>query len=589
MDDEIDIALWQARISRAREQREKHVSRWRENAHLVAKATEYRATREANDDELVYFPNGDQVHLGLVFRNIDQTMGLLDSDSITVTAEKSAVFDAYDAVDMHQDLIAGQAVYESLRGGKLFNPTDYSDLVKLDGLVCGHGVVFGMYEIETESVQIGEVEVYEETDSGDLVPKFDKNGAPLVEPVMGEEIVRQGVEDRRISPLALLFDSYTTTVIQDSPWIGYEEQVRIEDLKSEFGDEVVGDLIGGPWRDDDLQYFEQDECQHVGDYLIRIRIWDKDSRKVIDLVEGQRENKNQLRKGRTDHTQPRYQRSPALEGLSVADWPVMFDGDGWPASFFVPIPSIGNPRGTSQVDHIRNPSMEADKLRTRIANLTRQLKYVLLYQKGKVDSDQLTKALLSANPTEPVGVDVNDDDDWDKLFKRVEPTKIPPELYRAVSDAVETVRWTSGVSEQPFGGADTATESENIMQVGSARVDRRRRKFFECLSHVGQVHLAYLREFAPEGQWVEATGSDGSLIQLPYGRAALSGRFFIRVAPGNGGAQISPVKMKQFLDFAPQLFEKFGPHVDLMLLNQGLLMFEIPGREQIMAEARRYV
>ena len=129
----------------------------------------------------------------------------------------------------------------------------------------------------------------------------------------------------------------------------------------------------------------------------------------------------------------------------------------------------GDFAASSQVEHIRNPALEADILRTRRANLARIQKRLFIYDKNKIDQEQVNEVLGSGKDMGAIGIDVQDSGDLNQLFKEVQTPNIPDALLQFANEPEETVLKNSGVLETPFAGAETATESE-IQQMNQTPV-----------------------------------------------------------------------------------------------------------------------
>lgn len=145
--------------------------------------------------------------------------------------------------------------------------------------------------------------------------------------------------------------------------------------------------------------------------------------------------------------------------------------------------------------------------------------------------------------------------------------KVTQETFSGIDRSKQDVAGTSGISDVPYGGAGTATESENMMQIGGARAARKRGIFLQYLESVSDVHLAFLARFAPPGATIMVPGLWGP-EPVRYGREAFGiGRFRLRAVPGGSAAADTPVQQKAKIDFAGMVAPFAGPALKLQLLE----------------------
>ena len=228
-------------------------------------------------------------------------------------------------------------------------------------------------------------------------------------------------------------------------------------------------------------------------------------------------------------------------------------------------------------------------LHTRFANLSREQKRAWLYDKNKVDQQQVDDFLNGKKTLGAIGLDVQDGEDLSRIFKDMQSINIPDSLLNAASMSEDIVRKNSGVAETPFGGTETATESENQMMIGQARVNRKRNRLFTFLERVAQIHLAYLRTFASSGSTVRATLADGTEALLPYGREAFEGRFYVKIEPGGGPSSISPVRQKMLVEAVGMVSGAMGPKASLLLYREILTQMDIRNVNGILQAAREFM
>lgn len=580
MEPTVSVEKWHKRILASRERRGPREAIWMRNAQILTNA--YIAIKEGNEDELVTLPSGDQVKVGLVFRNIEQTMALLDIPEIGVTVTATDFVRELNSVDSHREQVVQQGIWQSMMFSGLVREEEASDKVKWDGSICGHGVTYSFWRIFTEQQEIEQVQLVDEVD-GVFVPVVDEFGVPAFEPVFEDVVVSEGVKDLRVSPLYFLADA-NAGCFYESRWHGHEAIMSLDELRADPELDVPEDAKGSAFEYKTLYGDEKLDCSE--DSVKVIFVYDRDNHELIRFLEVSGAEIDRTRKRGKKKTTVADKKPTTLYVLSVTKRPLpSVNPDFTPYNFYVPQPANDTPFGIDQLEHIRNQAVEADKLRTRAANLTRQLKLLLLYKKGKLDQDELDQAWNNPRGG-PVGVTVQEGERMEDLLREVKLGSIPKEIYDQVRMAEDDVRKTSGVSETPFGGAETATESENQMSVGGARPRRKSRKFLKFLSEVAETHREYLRNFAPEGQSMPVQTLWGEVVNFPFGREAFEGRFIIDVRAGGGALAQSPVQQKMFIEFADRAMGKAGPFVDLLLFREALDRFDIRDKQAFMRAAQ---
>lgn len=577
----ISHAEWLDRIKDSRTRRELYESNWAEYARLHTNA--YLAHAQANDQEDVVLPNGDQVKIGLVHSNIEQTMALLEVPEIGVRATALDYTAELGEEDTHREAVVEQGLYNSLARSGLLKGAEDVDHIKRDAVIIGHGINYTWWRIEEEEVEDEPAVVMVEAEDGSFVPVLDEaTGAPQIEQRMTTQVWYEAVEDSHISPLEFLFDA-TARRMDKSPWHGYERPMPLTEARKRYP-EIPADVKGIKVSRRDIYGKEGVTENEIEDAVVVIKLWDRENKELITFIEHQTpptigaQKKKKGKRAEDDRI--------GLTLVEFKKWPVRFSHpDDSPFTFFIPIPANDTPFGISQIEHIRTPALEADKLRTRVANLTRQMKIVLLYQKGRIGKTQLETA-LRAPEASAIAVDVQENETWGDLFKEIQPSKIPPEIYKQIVQAKEDVRNVSGISEVPFGGSETATESDNQMQIGGARPKRKKRLYMSFLTEVAKRHRDFLRTFGPEGETIPIVTLDGVAVNLQYGRAAFDGLFEIEVLPGGGAMAASPVKQKMMVELSDRIVGKINPMVDLIFLRQTLTQLDVRDINAIMRAAR---
>ena len=578
---------WRKRIAAARERREPYEQIWQHYCQLHSDSEQLVLTGE--HERYIELPTGDRIRLGLVFRNIEQTLGYLEMDDIGVTARATSYLRPLDNIDTNNEAVVEQAIYDSLKNSGLVGGAERIDRIKLDALLVGHGVSFSWWKLVEEEVETERLPVLIEAKDGTLEPKTNKKGEPVFKPQKETITLWEGMTDERISPLEFLISS-TATSVDESHWLGFERIVRLDELKENplFKDLPSG-IEGGSYEIKTLQgergldgsdFFMEDSVK-------LIVVWDRPTRNLITFLETS-ENKN--RDTSTQQTEAENENKETFIRFKQNSFPVEFDNpQDSPFATYIPIPANDHPFGISQVEHIRNPALESDMLHTRFANLSREQKRAWVYDKNKVDQQQVEDFLSSKKTLGGIGIDAQDGEDLSKTFKDMQSINIPDSLLNAATLSEDIVRKNSGVAEVPFGGTETATESENQMMIGQARVNRKRNRLFTFLERVAQIHLAYLRTFAPEGSTTRATLADGTEALLHYGREAFKGTFNIKIEPGGGPTAISPVRQKMLVEAVGMVSGAMGPKASLLLYREILTQMDIRNVNGILQAAREFM
>jgi hypothetical protein len=570
-----DPKYWKKQIDAARRRRDQHITKWSQFALLHAK--DHSHSKDLNDDDMVILPSGDQVRLGLIHSNVEQTLALLEVPEIGVRAQCMDFTRDLGYEDTHREAVVEQALVNSAKRSGLIKGTEEVDPVKRDGVVIGHGVCYTWYRVEEVEEETDRIPLYQDDGAGNLMPVLDEETQEHIhEPVIEKRQLWQAVQDEHVPVLEFLFDVKAKR-IEKALWHGREQVIRLDVLKQDPRYTIPDDIEPTAYRVRDLYGMEESaEYGLDADSVKRVVIWDKVGKRLLTFLESVKTKSGD--KGVETFT----------DLLLIADepWPLTFSHpDASPFNAFVPIPANDHPFGVSQIEHIRNPAVEADKLRTRQANITRQIKAIDLVRKGVVDPDQLRRAYQSSD-REVVEIDVPEDFDKNRDIIQLQTPGIPGDLYRQEAAAQDTVRQTSGISEVPFGGASTATESENMMSVGGARVNRKRGRYLAFLAQVLTRHKDFIAELGPEGQAVRTIGFDGQPTVLEFGREALAGEFDIVVMPGGETAAASPVEQKTLLEFGNMFLGRFGPDADRNLARELATRFGIRGVDKIIGAMR---
>jgi hypothetical protein len=518
--------------------------------------------QDQNDDAAVTLPTGDQVKVGAIFRNVEQTMALLEVPEIAVDAKAEDVRRELGMSDTHRETLLATALERSMRRSGLLEREEVADAVKRDGVVVGHGVSYSYWRMVTRRVQAGSAMVMEVAPDGSFEPVLTRDGLPLSEPVEVDATVYEGVQDEYVSPLEFLFDASSRS-IRRARWHGREVIRPLAEVQADKRYTVPADIEGTAYRLKDLYGVEQSpEEAYEEDSVRLIDVWDKDNSELVTLLE----HNGRRRKGAKSKTAD----TTEMLAVRVEPWPMTFEHpDDSPFSFFIPIPGNDYPFGVPQIEHVRNQAVELDKVRTRQANMTRQLKRIPVFKKGAVDADQVRRA-YNGPDVEPVAVDVADGEKLTDLFDEITTPSVHADLYNQQQAAERDIDKTTGISDVPGGGADTATEAEHIFQIGNARGTRKRRLFLSYLREVAYAHKALLAEFAPLGQKLKVFGPDGQPVELEYGREAFDGEFSLAVNPGGEAAALSPVERKGMIEAANLFLGRFGPVFDKVFARQVL-------------------
>ncbi len=569
----IDLDTWSTRIDQARTRRDKWITLWSEYARLHTNA--YLVAKAENDDAQVVLPNGDQVKLGLVHRNVEQTMALLEVPEIGVRVTAVDYSREVGAEDTHREGVVEAALVRSLKRSGFVKSTEESDAVKRDGVVIGHGINYTWWRKVTREVELEHVAVMAEQDDGSYAPELTEAGEPLYEALTEQHVVWSEVQDLHVLPTEFLFDAQCNSMPK-STWHGMEKIVKASELARDPTIEIPPDIKPTSFRVRDLYGSSGREEVRSDDAYRQIVIWDKAHYELITLIQGKDERprkpdavKTRAGKGKKSGRELSYHIA------KIEHWPVTFDlPDDSPFSFFIPISANDLPWGVSQVEHIRTPSNEADKTRTRLANMVRQTRRIPWYIKGRVDDTQLAAA-FNGTSGDPVGIDLQEGEKIEQIFGELPIPGVDPDLYKASKEAEVEIPLISGVPEAPFSGAGTATESENIMSVGGARAQRKRRLYLGFATDVARKHKDFRREFDPPGQTITVVGPDGVALTLEYGREAFQGDLEVEFLPGGEAMSVSPVRQKMLIEASNLVLGRFSPKFDRIYIRELFTQLDI--------------
>ena len=527
-----DTDIWHQRINASRRYRESWEPIWQHYARLHTEGKE--ALGGVTDDQITDLPNGHRVKISLVYRNLEQTMAFLETPDIGVTARATSSERELDNVDTHREAVVEQAVSVSMKDSGLVEGPERLEQIKLDGLICGHGINYSWWNVVEEEIEVATVPVLVEI-GGALKPKVDgKTGRQKFDIEKQTVPVFEFVEDMRISPMQFLFASGVGH-IQDSQWYGFESVVRLAVLEQDSRYDLPKDIEPSSFKVKSLTGDMEPGDDYLQEDSVKlIVIWDKETRELIHFIETSASEE----KSSGSSWQGKKGQDTSLREVYRVKHPVRFDKpQQGPFNFWVPEPASDTPYGISHIEHIRNPAVEADVMRSRRADLSAQQKRLWAYNKGLITQEQMDEVLSSERDLEAVGVEIDSDNErftLDNAVKEIQTPGVPDELMRYQPHAEDDVRKNSGIAETPFGGAETATESENQQMIGQARPNRKRNKLYKFLGAIAKTHHAFLREFLPSGQQQRIELPDGRTEILQYGRDALQGTFNIKVTPSGG-------------------------------------------------------
>lgn len=578
----LDLNFWKREIQRSRKWREDRETTWSDYAKLHAYIEVARAG--ANDDAGVVLPNGDQVKVGLVHRNVEQTLALMDFPDVSL---KATVVDSSREVtreDNHRQSLVEGALDQSMIDSQLLSGTEEADAVKRDGIICGHGVNYSYWREVSKEVAGPKIPKLTVAADGSLVEVLDEAGNPVFEQTMETVVSYEAVQDQHVPVTEFLFDTSRQS-IRKGRWYAIDQILSISEARRQ-NIEIPADVKGSSFTRRNL-YGEEAEEQLIEDAVRVIDVWDRHEKRCYRFLEAnQAENsaKPKRRRGGKKQSASRKGKREGFWAIKESDWPIEFSHpDHSPFSFLIPIPANDVPGGISQIEHSRIQGLEVDKIRTRLANMGRESKEIVVFDRNAVNEDEV-KTALSAPHNAAVGVDLEEGKSLSQHMERLSGANPPPGMYDQLRLAEEDIRKTTGVSEIPHGGADTATESEHIFQVGSARPRRKSRMYLKFLAEVAHSHLAMHAAFAKPGQVITVAGGDGASLVFEYGRQAFAGKFNLKVIAGE--INMSPIRQKMVGDLFGMLKGSLGPEADLVMARQVLTLADFPAVNDIMKAAR---
>ena len=573
---------WYKRIQSSRTRRDKYLDLWSAYARLHTNA--YQAVADKNDDRSIDLPNGDQIKAGAIHRNIEQTCALMDVPEIGIRAAAQDFTAELGAEDTHRESIVEMGLLYSMSSSGFLTDSETVDFQKRDGFIIGHGINYSGWRSVEREVDGPAIPRLVEIEDGSFTPMLDEDtGAPMFEQEKVKETVYESVQDSHVSPTEFLCSSTCRTLF-DSPWHGWERVVDLDELKADSRYDIPADVLGTAFNRTNIYGVSDDEDSIEDNSVKLITVWDKLTYKLIHFIEYTAPSKDE---GGKKKRRPPKKNLLNLIKIYEAEWPVIFSHpDHSPFTFFVPVPANDLPFGISQIEHIRNQAVEKDKIRTRMANITRQIKNIFWFNKNRLNSDDLDAALKSPD-MKGVGLDIQPGEKPTDLLGSLPAPNIHPDIYRQAGLADDDVNRTSGIPEVPFTGADTATESENQMAVGGARPKRKKRIVLKFMGDVASRHRDLIRAFGPQGRTMVVPAADGTPLTLNYGREAFEGDFDIKVLPGGEALTVSPVKQKTMLEAAGMMLGKYGHQFDVIFTRQLLTMFDFRDINNLMAAAQQ--
>lgn len=559
---------WRARFDGARTEREKFVDSWARNARLYAMARAIGPRSETwlnGSDDLL--GRRDRIALGLVHRNAEQTMAVLDMPEVGLSATMVEFYRETSESDEAAENLVSAAVGQSLRDSGLLSGPKVADMVKQVALICGHGVSFTHWRKVTRELDAGLGPVFEVTgrdaDGAEILePKLDEDGQPLIEPMSLTEVVREQCADVFVSPLDFLFDTQAPSIYL-SGWHAFEQVVRLKDLRADGRFVLPADLEERTHRRVNL--FNETPGPEVTTTkgVAVLTAFDKATRQMCVFLEADRSQADDR-----PAVEPLSRERAPLHCIMAETFPVdLASPDDSPFSVFVPMPLVDFPWGIPQIGTIRVSAEMADKLESRLATQTLDQKRIFVTDANSGVTDEAIRDAMRAPDFAVVAIQNGMGQDLNKLLTELPMQRVSEETFGGINRSKADVAATSGVADMPYGGAGTATESENMMAVGGARVQRKRTLYLQYLEHAAAVHLAYLAAFAPDGQRIMVQGLWGA-VPMRYGREAFAaGRFSLRAVPSGSAAADTPVQQKAKVDFAGMVAPFAGPATKLVLLE----------------------
>jgi hypothetical protein len=581
IDPTLPLETWDKELTAARRWREQREQTWAFYALLHRRLVAYRTRGDAvcDEDEALTTPHGDNVRVGTIFRNLEQTFALLDLPEIGVRAKVTDYWREQKYPDVHRESIAETALFRSMMRSGLMRGESVADLVDLDAVIIGHGVSYSHWSQRKRMVEEQVPVLRLDEFSGTYLPVFGDDGLPRFDVSEREEIVWEGVQDEHVPVLEFLFES-TAKQISTANWHGREWVQPLDDLRQDDRFEIPDWIEGGSISRKLLYGEDSDESTELEDAVLGVTVYDKRNGELLHFIDAPNE-------GQPRNSSSGKKRESALVLIGAERSPVLFAGPSEsPFNVYVPIPAQEDASGISQIEHIRGLAAEIDVLRSRIANMTALLKRVFLYEKGRVSQEEIDAA-LEARDFSFIGITRKEEtEDLTKLFHEFPLPAVRAEFYKLSGVAASDVTQVSGVQEDPWAGGSSATEAEHKFNIGSARIARKKRLKFRFLSELAHTHLDLMRAFGPDGEPMVVESVTGPLL-LEFGREALQGEFMIEVTAGGGATAVSPVQQKMALEAANLIMPSAGPFTKMALTRQLLTMMDIRDVSGIMQAARQ--
>jgi len=226
--------------------------------------------------------------------------------------------------------------------------------------------------------------------------------------------------------------------------------------------------------------------------------------------------------------------------------------------------------GIPDVKMIEPQQLELNEIRTQAQKHRRLTVLKLLYKKGVIKEEHLTK-LLSEDIE---AMEVNEEEMLQNVILPLQ-NHIPPDLWREAQEVMNDFRETVGFSRNQageykgVGTPPTATESSIVQQGSEIRNDERRDIMADVLVNIVRKWNQYIFKFWDTEKVAKIVGPDGVQYWIKYNGAELAGEYNLQVDPDAGLPITRSLRYQQ----AEKLFGMLNrdPLTDQFKLRQLLL------------------
>ncbi|KKN51710.1 hypothetical protein LCGC14_0619970 [marine sediment metagenome] len=245
---------------------------------------------------------------------------------------------------------------------------------------------------------------------------------------------------------------------------------------------------------------------------------------------------------------------------------------------------------TPDAKYIEPQQLEINDIRTMAAKHRRAGLIKILYDKGVLGKDELSK-LLDPDVKAAVAVDSGQHMDIRKAVTLFQ-SHVPPDLYASARETREDMREIIGFSRNQLGafeapgGRRTAHEAEIVRAASQIRVDERRDTMADMLSSVVRAWNQLIFANWSTEKVIDVIGQDGARHWVRFTGKQIKGEFEFKVSPEESipeNKMTQKTEAEKFMELAAKipgmnmqyLLESYASHFDWIDPKQ---LFPRPGK-----------